>query len=53
MKYNSDVIMYLKGRKGKVICLNDSEREDEFESHKRELNTVFDSLFPDKSSFEL
>jgi len=53
IKNNSELVNYLKGRKGKVICLNDSESESNFESHKSILASEFSLLFPEKSSFEL
>jgi len=40
-------------QKGKVVCLNDSEDEIDFESHQRELLSAFEHLLPEKSSFEL
>ena len=53
MKYSNEAIEYLKNQKGKVICLNDSEDETDFELHKNMIIAEFNKLFPEKSSFEL
>lgn len=53
MKHNDDVIRYLKKQKGKVICLNDTENETDFERHKVMILEAFEQIFPEKSSFEL
>lgn len=52
MKYSDDAIEYLKSQKGKVICLNDTEDETDFESHKNIIIKEFERIFPEKSSFE-
>lgn len=52
MKYNNEAIDYLRHRKGKTICLNDTEDETDFELHKNMIITEFEKIFPDKSSFE-
>ena len=44
---------YFRKQKGKVICLNDTEDEKDFELHKRMILEVFEKLLPEKSSFEL
>jgi len=53
MAYSQEPIKYLKYRKGKIICLNDSEDEKDFEAHKELILAEFAKLFPEKSSFEL
>ena len=53
MNYSDDAINYLKKQKGKVICLNDTEDETNFEEHKKMIIDVFENMFPKKSSFEL
>lgn len=53
MSHNNDAINYLRHQKGKVICLNDSEDETDFELHKQMILEEFDKLLPEKSSFEL
>jgi len=53
MDYSNEAINYLNKQKGKVICLNDSEDEINFEEHKRIIIEAFEKLFPEKSSFEL
>ncbi|MBE6933613.1 MAG: hypothetical protein E7462_00945 [Ruminococcaceae bacterium] len=53
MSYNNEAIEYLRKQKGKVICLNDSEEETDFEAHKKMIVEAFEQIFPEKSSFEL
>ncbi len=53
ISYSDEAINYLKKQKGKIICLNDSEDETDFELHKRMILEEFEKLFPEKSSFEL
>lgn len=45
-------IQYMLRQKGKVICLNDTENEDRFEEHKMMVLKAFETLLPEKSSFE-
>ena len=49
---NDEIVKYLKGNKGKTICLNDSESERDFEKHKVLLSNIFEEKLPEKSSFE-
>lgn len=53
MSYSNEAIEYLKQRKGKVICLNDTEDETDFETHKKMIIDEFEKIFPEKSSFEI
>lgn len=53
MKYDNEAMNYLSKQKGKVICLNDSEDEVDFELHKKMILDKFEKLFPNKSAFEL
>jgi len=53
MSHSNEAIEYLRKRKGKVICLNDSEDEQEFELHKQMILDEFEKILPEKSSFEL
>lgn len=53
MKYSDEAINYLRKQKGKVICLNDTEDELDFEQHKQMICEAFKRLFPEKSTFEL
>lgn len=53
ISYSNAAIEYLRKQKGKVICLNDSEDETDFELHKQMIFEEFEKLLPDKSSFEL
>ncbi len=53
LKYSNEAIDYMKNKKGKVICLNDTEEETDFEVHKKMIIDEFEKMFPEKSSFEL
>ena len=53
MSYSDEAINYLRHKKGKVICLNDSEDETNFELHKSLIIAEFEKIFSEKSSFEL
>ena len=44
----SDVIK----QKYKVLCINDSSEDVEFEKTKKELISIFEGIFKEKSSFE-
>lgn len=44
---------YIIRQKGKVVCVNDNETEAEFEIHKQMLIEAFETILPEKSSFEL
>lgn len=45
---------YMKQRKGKIVCINDADlTEEQFEMYKKEINTVFEELFPEKSEYEV
>lgn len=52
MTYSDEALNYLSRRKGKIICLNDTEDEQNFEQHKKLILETFEKLFPDKSTFE-
>lgn len=52
METSDEILNYLQKQKGKVICLNDSEDEENFEEHKRRLIEVFERLLPEKSAYE-
>ena len=43
---------YIKQQKGKVICLNESGDDINFEMIQKNLIQAFESILPDKSSFE-
>ena len=53
MSYSDEAINYLRHKKGKIICLNDSEDETNFELHKSLIIAEFEKIFSEKSSFEL
>ena len=53
MADSDETIEYLRKQNGKVICLNDSEDEQDFELHKKMILEAFEKLLPEKSAFEL
>lgn len=53
ISYNTKLIDYMRKQKGKVICLNDTEDEQDFEAHKKLILKEFERIFPEKSAFEL
>ena len=53
LSQNDDAIKYLREQKGKVICFNDTEDENDFEWHKSLLIKEFERIFPEKSDFEI
>lgn len=42
----------IRKQKARVICINDSDRVTDFEGIKNKINSAFESILPDKSSFE-
>ena len=50
---NNDLIDYIIKQKGKTVCVNDTEEEQDFELHKQMIVEAFEKLLPGKSSFEL
>lgn len=53
MGYNSEALSYLEKQKGKAICLNDTEDEQDFELHKKLTLQAFEKILPEKSMYEL
>lgn len=48
-----DVVSYIRHQKGKMIGINDGDLTEEIFLHDRdELCRAFESILPDKSSFE-
>lgn len=43
---------YVKNKKQNTICINDSILEEDFETASREIKAAFESILPEKSSFE-
>lgn len=52
MSHSDEAMEYLRKQKGKVICLNDGEKEMNFEQHKQMIIEAFERIWPKKSSFE-
>jgi len=42
----------LKKKKHKLLCINDGETKENFETQKKKLNECFEIILPEKSSFE-
>lgn len=48
------ICLYIRKQKGKTICINDGEMSDDlFEINKKKLIAAFDTILPEKCSFEL
>ena len=50
---NNNIYNDIKKQKHKLICVNDTDDDINFEVEQQKLNTVFEYIFPNKSSFEL
>ncbi|MBR6159159.1 MAG: Stealth CR1 domain-containing protein [Lachnospiraceae bacterium] len=50
---NTAITRYIASRKGKMICVNDSIADFDLERAIKEINEAFESIFPERSSFEL
>lgn len=49
---NEKIYNAIKKSKYKVLCINDSSMDIDFEEIKKELEICFESIFPNKSKFE-
>ena len=49
---NLEIIQDIKSGKHKMICINDSEKIENFKKQKEIINTAFESRLSEKSSFE-
>ncbi len=49
---NSSLVDYIVRQKGKCICINDSDKNIDFEKCKNEINQAFDKILSEKSKFE-
>lgn len=47
-----DACKYIKTKKYKMLCLNDSDSKENFEEAKKRINEAFETILPEKSSFE-
>lgn len=50
---SNELLKCLRKQTAKVVCINDTEEETNFEEHKRLVNEALESILPEKSSFEL
>jgi len=49
---NKDLVSVITNRKHKIICINDTDVNIDFEKAKNEINEALNSILPKKSSFE-
>ena len=49
---NENIISTIKNKKYKMICINDSDKNIDFEKCKLEINTALEKKLPKKCSFE-
>jgi hypothetical protein len=50
---NREIYDYIKSQENKIICINDSIPDVEFELRKKELKDAFELILPNKSKFEM
>lgn len=50
---NRQIIQAIKNRKFKMICINDADMNYDFERAKSDLITVFEEIYPEKSTYEI
>lgn len=50
---NSLIVDYIRNSKGKMLCINDSSVEFDFDKAVSDVNTAFAAILPEKSSFEI
>ena len=50
--YNKKLVKAICRQEKKIVCINDSNHEIDFEKAKREVNTALERIFPERSSFE-
>ena len=48
-----DIIKCIEKQQKKLICVNDSEQVEDYESCREIINRAFHNILPDKSSFEI
>lgn len=51
-KTNEKLLQIITGRKKKIVCINDSNHEIDFQKVKKEINQALAQIFSEKSSFE-
>lgn len=49
---NTALIRTIVKQKADTLCINDANGEIDFETAKQQINTAFEQIFPEKSSFE-
>ena len=50
--YNKKLVKAISRQEKKIVCINDSNHEIDFEKAKKEVNTALERLLPERSSFE-
>ena len=50
--YNKKLVKAISRQEKKIVCINDSNHEIDFEKVKHEVNAALEQIFPERSSFE-
>ena len=50
--YNKKLVKAICRQEKKIVCINDSNHDIDFEKAKNEINTALEQIFPERSSFE-
>ena len=50
--YNKKLVKAISRQEKKIVCINDSNHEIDFEKAKKEVNTALERLLPERSLFE-
>ena len=50
--YNKKLVKAICRQENKIVCINDSNHDIDFEKAKNEINTALEQIFPERSSFE-
>ena len=50
--YNRKLVKAICRQEKKIVCINDSNHDIDFEKAKNEINTALEQIFPERSSFE-
>ena len=50
--YNKKLVKAICRQEKKIVCINDSNHDIDFETAKNEINTALEQIFPERSSFE-
>ena len=50
--YNKKLVKAICRQEKRIVCINDSNHDIDFEKAKNEINTALEQIFPERSSFE-